>query len=496
MCCFLAGLISRTQWLRVGQVGVVVTLFTWLAGTSFGQALSEVSKVSHALNRLAFGANLVAQREVARQGWEAWARGQLHPDAVDDGQCDLLIRERCPSLSLSLTELMMLEKEPSREVRDKSQQRIKDELRESVLLRAVYSRRQFQEVIVEFWRNHFNVDVNKVPFLATHFEEHALRKHVFGKFDELLLATAQHPAMLVYLDNFVSNVRGINENYARELMELHTLGVDDGYTQNDVVALSRILTGWSCGWSEESQGKRDYTFQFKSHDHDQKPARLIDLELDGRNGLLDGQRAIHFLAHHPGTAKFISRKLCRYLIEDGPPQELVERVAKVFMESEGSLVAVYGAIISSPQFMRLSSYRAKFKTPFEFVASTLRATDARVKSAKSIFRELESMGQPIYECVEPTGYADQREAWLDPGVMIYRWNFAIALVTGKVADVEIGEGFVEQMTQPQPADRARTIMKLLLPGVNDRNLQSLLASTANVRAQLAYALGSPAFQQQ
>jgi uncharacterized protein (DUF1800 family) len=452
--------------------------------------------MNHALNRLAFGAHRGAQHDVVKPGWKEWAGAQLRPDSIDDDKCEALVRQRCPSLALSLRELAGLNEERSQEVRRESQRRIKDELRESVLLRAVYSRRQFQEVIVEFWRNHFNVDVNKVPFLATHFEEHVLRKHAFGKFDELLLATAQHPAMLVYLDNFISNRRGVNENYARELMELHSLGVDSHYTQDDVVSLSRVLTGWSCGWSEDGRQRGDYGFRFNPRDHDPQPARLIDIELDGRDGLLDGQRAIRFLAHHPGTAKFVATKLCRYLVDDRPPQSLIERVATVFDESGGNLVDVYEAVVLSPEFTRIASYRGKFKTPFEFVASTLRATDARIKSANSLFGELERMGQPIYECVEPIGYADQREAWLDPGVMIYRWNFAIALVTGKIAGVEIGERFIEQMKQPQPIERARAIMKLLLPGVRDRNLEELIASTPNVRAQLAYALGSPAFQQQ
>ncbi len=479
----------------VVQTSLVLALLAAVSGASFGQQLSETAKVSHVLNRLAFGPRFDAQREVVQLGWKEWARQQLRPASIDDSECEALVRGRCASLSLSLSELAALAEERSSDIRNESRQRIKDELRESVLLRAVYSRRQCQEVIVEFWRNHFNVDVSKVPFLAAHYEEHVLRKFAFGRFDEFLLATAQHPAMLVYLDNYISNSRGINENYARELMELHTLGVDNNYTQNDVISLARILTGWSCGWDDHGQG-RDYAFRFTPHDHDQQPCRLIDIELDGQDGLLDGQRAIRYLAHHPGTARFIATKLCRYLIDDSPPQELVDRVASVFIESGGQLVDVYGAIIFSPEFARLATYRAKFKTPFEFSASTLRATDARIGSAKAIFRELESMGQPIYECVEPTGYADQREAWLDPGVMIYRWNFAIALVNGKVADVAIGERFVAQMNQPQPADRARAIMKLLLPGVNDRNLEELMASTHNVRLQLAYALGSPAFQQQ
>ena len=468
----------------------------WAAKPPAARRLSEIEVHNQVLNRLAFGPRPGAQREVSKLGWENWVRQQLRPSEIDDADCEALLKDRCPSLSLSLAELMKQGEGSDREAVEKSRHTIKDELRESVLLSAVHSRRQFQEVMVEFWRNHFNVDVNKVPFLATHYERHVLRKQAFGKFDELLLATAQHPAMLVYLDNYISNRRGLNENYAREIMELHTLGVDNQYSQADVVALARTLTGWSCGWANDASGQRDYAFTFKPEDHDSQPVKFLDLELDGRDGLADGRQAILYLAHHPGTAKFLATKLCRYLIDDNPPPELVERVAGVFVRSGGNLTDVYEAIVFSPEFNSVAHYRTKFKTPFEFTVSALRATDARIGSAKPIFRDLEAMGQPIYECVEPTGFADQREAWLDPGVMIYRWNFAIALVTGKIPDARAGDEFMDEMLKPAPANRSRAIMKLLLPGVVDKQTEKLIAFTPDVRAQVAYALGSPAFQQQ
>ncbi len=429
-------------------------------------------------------------------GWEEWVRQQLQPDTLNDDQCDAILRERCPSMYSSLTDLVTLRENSDKEAVAMSRRRIKDELRESVLLSAVYSRRQFQEVMIEFWRNHFNVDVNKTPFLATHFERQVLRKHAFGKFADLLLATAQHPAMLVYLDNHISNRRGLNENYAREFMELHTLGVDNHYSQADVVALARTFTGWSCGWTNDASGQRDYAFVFKSRDHDPQPVKLLDIELDGRDGLADGRRAILYLAHHSGTAKFLANKLCRYLVNDTPPSELVERIAEVFTRSDGDLKTVYEAIIFSPEFVQLANYRTKFKTPFEFTVSVLRATDARFGSAKPILRNLEAMGQPIYECVEPTGYADQREAWLDPGVMIYRWNFAIALVAGRIPEIQAGDEFLRDLMKPSPASRSPAIVKLLLPGVADKQTEALIASAPDVRVQTAYALGSPAFQQQ
>jgi uncharacterized protein (DUF1800 family) len=367
---------------------------------------------------------------------------------------------------------------------------VKEELKEAVLLRAVTSKRQFREVVAEFWRNHFNVDVNKVPFLATHYEEHALRPHAFGKFEDLLLAVAKHPAMLVYLDNYVSTRRGVNENYARELMELHTLGVDNGYTQKDVEALARVLTGWTCGW----RGK-EYRFYFNADAHDPSPATVVGLKLPGTGGAADGEAAIRHLARHPGTVQFLATKLCRYFVSDTPPPALVDRVAKVFLDTGGDLPAVYRAIVFSPEFISPKAYRAKFKTPFEFTVSALRATDAKIESPRHVFRRLALMGQPVYEHVEPTGYSDLREAWLDPGVMLYRWNFAIELVTDKAPGVAVGPAFAERVLKAAPADRPRRVAEAILPGESDARTRQMMAATADVRAVVAYALGSPSFQQ-
>jgi uncharacterized protein (DUF1800 family) len=364
-------------------------------------------------------------------------------------------------------------------------------------LRAVHSKRQFQEVIVEFWRNHLNVDVNKVPFLATHYEENVLRKYAFGKFEDLLLASARHPAMLVYLDNYVSNKKGVNENYARELMELHTLGVDNYYTQKDVVALAHVLTGWTCGWRDGPSGEKEYVSYFDAKAHDPVPGTVVGLELDGSGGMADGEKAIRHLANHEGTAQFICQKLCRYLVNDAPPGPLVDNVAEVFRKTGGDLREVYRAIIFSPDFLSPKCYRAKFKTPFEFTVSVLRTTDADITNPQPVFRELQLMGQPIYECVEPTGYSDQQEAWLDPGVMVYRWNFAIQLVTDKFDGAKIGSAFADEVLRPAMTARTRKVMYMTMPGVTDaRTEKLLLAYTYDLRAMVAFALGSPSFQQQ
>jgi uncharacterized protein (DUF1800 family) len=297
--------------------------------------------------------------------------------------------------------------------------------------------------------------------------------------------------MLVYLDNYVSSKRGLNENYARELMELHTLGVDNYYTQPDVVALARVLTGWTCGWRGS-----EYTFFFNPDAHDATPATVVGLELNGKGGQADGEKAIRHLANHEGTARFVCTKLCRYLVNDSPSAGLIDRVADVFRKTGGDLHAVYRAVIFSPEFIDSRNYRAKFKTPFEYTVSALRATAARLDSPERVFRELKLMGQPIYECEEPTGYADQREAWGDPGIMVYRWNFAIELVTDKVKGVAIGTSFAEEVLKSPPASRARKVMDLVLPGVSDTRTLWLSSQTTDARAMVAWALGSPSFQQQ
>lgn len=487
---------GKRGWMLLLMAGLAIT---WLLpGTSDAQAIRKMNPLeagSHVMNRLAFGPRPGEALQVGQTGWEKWVSAQLSPQSIDDSKCEAMIAERCPSLVLSLSEFEALNKGENAE-RRAAEGRLRKELVDAVLLRAVYSERQFNEVIVNFWRNHFNVDTNKVPFQATHYEENVLRKHAFGKFEDLLLGVAKHPAMLVYLDNYVSRVNNINENYARELMELHTLGVDNGYTQQDVIALARVLTGWTCGWQDTPSGGREYMHYFNPSMHDDLPAMVVGLQLYGQGGQSDGEKAILHLARHEGTSRFIARKLCRYLVRDDPSDALVERIAQVFRDTEGDLTRVYSAIIMSPEFMDAKNFRAKFKTPFEFVVHVLRATDAQIESTDQLRRELQLMGQTTYECLEPTGYYDQAESWLDPGVMVYRWNFAIQLVQQKEKGVTIGPKFADEILQTSAGDRVRKVMQLLLPGVNDPATMQFISQTNDVRAMAALTLGSAAYQQQ
>lgn len=496
------------------------------AEVDLGPALSDREQAFHALNRLAFGPRPGDVERVVEMGWEAWVREQLSPESIDNDTVDRDIEKRYPSLGLTIDQMFETYRPPYRanesvedqKKRNELRQLVRSELRDAVLLRATMSNRQFEEVVVEFWRNHFNVDQNKddVAYMAPNFETQVIRRHAFGKFEDMLIASARHPAMLTYLDNIVSQKplsdreqrlieryegrdytprtvaalgrqRGLNENYARELMELHTLGVDRKYKQRDVTELARIFTGWSAGKSE-TEG---YGFTFRRDVHDDNTKRFLGLTMRG-GGVKQGVAVLRKLAEHEYTADFIAHKLCRYLIRDEPSEALVEKVAAVFTETDGDLPAVYEAIIFSDDFMFRQNHRVKFKTPFEFVVSSLRATDAKINKTTGTHYLLGQMGQPIYRCEDPTGYYDQAEAWLDPGVMLNRWRFALALGNNDLDGVRLADR--------QMASMSRDEMKAhLVPGELDpqtvRAVDDAFTSGGSPAAW-GVLLGSPEFQQQ
>ena len=407
----------------------------------------------HVLNRLAFGPTPGQVDQVIDMGCKQWVHEQLRPGHIDDSEVERTIREKFPSLHMSMENILATYRPDYPLPHTKEQMDRLNELRgkchrelsRSVLYRAVHSKRQFSEVMVEFWRNHFNVDQNKgdVSFLANHYEVNVIRRHAFGYFHEMVLASAQHPAMLIYLDNWVSRAplsaneqrifdrsvgkqnisrsvkalrqrRGLNENYARELMELHTLGVAGPYTQADVTNLARLLTGWTTRWSEPDRrypnAPRTYGFVFDPDMHDTFEKWILGRRIPRNRGLPMGERVVYSLATHSSAERFISAKLCRYLVNDNPSRELVTRVAREFHRTKGYLPAVYEFIIEDPEFAARDNFRAKFKTPFEFVVSAVRSSGGQVTNGVQIIHELRSMGQPIYQCLDPTGYYDQAEA--------------------------------------------------------------------------------------
>jgi uncharacterized protein (DUF1800 family) len=326
------------------------------------------------------------------------------------------------------------------------------ELIDAKLQRAVLSNRQLQEVLVDFWFNHFNVSTtkNQVPNLLPSYERDAIRPHVLGKFRDMLLATARHPAMLVYLDNYQSQVPpaalvqaasapgstirlpGINENYGRELMELHTLGVGGGYTQEDVTNLARVFTGWTV-----FDLMRVGEFQFNPQNHDRNEKKVLGKVFPRGGGENEGVQAIDMLSRHASTARFISRKLAQRFVADEPPQSLVDRMADTFTKTDGDLRAVMETLLLSKEFLSEGAWRSKIKSPLEMVASSLRALDAEVTDVAPIAQRLTELGQPLYAKPEPTGYPNTSDAWANSIGLLGRMNFASALMAGQINGVTV-----------------------------------------------------------
>ena len=349
------------------------------------------------------------------------------------------------------------------------QQVVSDELAQGKLLRAVYSDRQLEEVMTDFWFNHFNVFNGKGAdrYLITSYERDVIRPHAMGKFEDLLMATAKSPAMLFYLDNWLSvgpdsdaanGIRrepawgrrrqrfprpqrpaqqakgkrsGLNENYGRELMELHTLGVNGGYTQKDVTEAARVLTGWTL---KEPRKGGDFQFEERMHEPGDKVVMGHRIK---SNGEKEGTELLHFLAHHPSTAKFISTKLAMRFVSDNPPPALVDRMAQTFLKKNGDIREVLRTMLESPEFWAPEAYRAKVKTPLEFVASAVRATGADITDATPLARQLQTMGMPLYGMQPPTGYSMKAETWVNSSALLGRMNFSLALASGKLRGVQV-----------------------------------------------------------
>ena len=327
------------------------------------------------------------------------------------------------------------------------QQFVHSELVDQKLYRAIYSNRQLEEVLVDFWMNHFNVFNGKGPerVLLTSFERDAIRPHVFGRFHDLLLATARHPAMLFYLDNWQSQspredlptppgVRrpGLNENYGRELMELHTLGVDGGYTQADVVAVARAFTGWTI-----YDPQKFAEFQFNPGVHDRREKVVLGHVLPAMRGEQDGLDVIDLLSRHPSTARFISRELAQRFVADDPPPALVDRMAATFTRTDGDLRAVLETLFASPEFAADAVRQTKLKSPLEFAVSALRALNADATDTFALAQRIADLGEPLYGKIEPTGYSNTSDAWTSTASVLGRINFASALTAGQIAGVTV-----------------------------------------------------------
>jgi uncharacterized protein (DUF1800 family) len=342
---------------------------------------------------------------------------------------------------------------------------VEEELVQAKLLRAIYSDRQLEQVMTDFWFNHFNVFVGKGPerVLLTNYEQDVIRPHALGKFEDLLVATAKSPAMLFYLDNWMSEGpnslqglgipkhpspyaphyppgspyvkrkqnNGLNENYGRELLELHTLSVNGGYTQRDVTEVAKVFTGWTIEKPFEGLG-----FKYDPRMHEPGPKFVLGHKIKPK-GEDEGKEVLHLLATSPQTAHFISLKLAQRFVSDDPPPALVDRMAKTFQKKKGDIREVLTTLFQSPEFWAADTYRAKVKTPLEFVASAVRATGADVDDAMPLARQIANMGMPLYAAQPPTGYSMKAETWVSSSALLNRMNFALGLTGGKVRGVKV-----------------------------------------------------------
>jgi uncharacterized protein (DUF1800 family) len=448
--------------------------------------LTEDEAITHALDRLGYGARPGDIERIRRTGLEKWITGQLHPETLNDKAAENRMADYS-TISMSATALLteypqanvaakrlgITQEEYNKRMQDslhppqgeraapdKRPQVILNELMMAKLMRAIYSERQLQEQLTDFWFNHFNIFANKDQdiFLVGAYERDAIRPHTLGKFREMLGATAHNPAMLIYLDNWVSadpaaierakhaspeqkrawkdlpgygNKRGLNENYGRELMELHTLGVDGGYSQQDVISVAKCFTGWTV---RDPQNKPEFVFDPRIHDA--APKIVLGKKIkDG--GERDGEKVLDLLTAQKATAHHLSYELAEHFVADNPPPALVDRMAKTFQKTKGDLHETVRTMIYSPEFWSRNSYRAKIKTPFELVASAARALGADVDAPTYLVGWVERIGEPLYRCQPPTGYKDDAATWVNTGALLSRLNFALTLATNKVRGASV-----------------------------------------------------------
>jgi uncharacterized protein (DUF1800 family) len=561
--------LCRVALERLGLAALGLLALTAPAGvraepSSAVPAHPDDKTIVHVLNRAAFGPRPGDVARVRQIGLGAWIESQLRPDRIPDAAVQarlagyttltLTSREIAQDYFLPMVEARREAKKsaaasapasasepalateagqprPKRGSGMPGMRSVIAELTAQKIVRAVYSERQLEEVMTDFWFNHFNVFAGKgqTRIYLTEYEREAIRPHVLSNFRELLEATAKSPAMLFYLDNArsadpsfakvaesrldyveargmrgpgghkgtnatpdaIEKVRkniptGINENYARELMELHTLGVDGGYTQQDVVNVARALTGWTiAGPRRPDAGK----FVFNPRMHDRGEKLVLGHRIKAGGGIEDGEQVLDILASHPSTAKFIATAVVRRFVADQPPAALVDRAAETFRRTGGDLREVMRTILTSPEFFGPEAYRAKVKTPFEFVVSALRATDADVQEPFPLERTLQQLGMPLYFCQPPTGYKDTAEAWVNSGALIGRMNFALALAANTYRGVVLGDPLPDR----NEADADTAVAVLLSDDVSDGTRTTIHKATSPAQV-VALTLGSPEFQ--
>jgi uncharacterized protein (DUF1800 family) len=546
---------------RRGALAAALAAVAWRPALAAGAAAGGQAQALHVLNRLAFGPAPGDLERVTQMGASAWIAEQLHPErlALPSWLASQLATLRTPNETQR--ELVQQYREMAKEAKQARQAgtasadgskpatgegeerrrqiaAIHVEAGEERLLQALHSPRQLEEVLVDFWFNHFNVFQGKGldRVLVESYERQAIRPNVLGRFRTMLGATARHPAMLFYLDNWLSvapghqprrgpggaaKAGGLNENYAREVMELHTLGVDGGYTQQDVTELARILTGWTMlpqqprrrgvvdGMDRTASGRADSIFGFDPERHDDGAKTWLGHGV-APGGQAEGEFALDVLARHPATARHIAFKLARRFVADEPAPALVDRLAGRFQDTDGDLRAVMQSLVDAPGFR--DPRPVKFKTPYQYVLSAVRASGIVTTNVKPLMAQLTQLGQPLYGCQTPDGYHDTEADWLNPSAITQRVNFATALASGRLPlqrvddpaapPVPDGMKAMERrtdraMTRDQPVEGstppvdAAALLATLGPAISDTTRAAVASSQPALQAALV--LGSPDF---
>jgi len=387
----------------------------------------------HLLNRAGYGPRPGEIASLLETGPTKWIEEQLEPGS--DPELDTRLA-RYATLPYPTSQVLALYNADNRTIGV-----ILDDFFSAKIVRSVHGRNQLQEVLVDFWFNHFNIFVNDGfdRYAISSYERDAIRPHVFGSFRELLGAASLHPAMLYYLDNYLNTVPrvvggrtigGINENQGRELLELHTVGVDAGYTQTDVIEASRCLTGHGI----DNIGQTG-NYLYRPANHDNNAKQVFGLAVPAGGGEGDIQKLLDYLATHPATARYVSKRLAQRFVADDPPEGLVSRLADVFLRTNGDLREVTKALFGSAEFWAEAFGAGKPKTGFELVVSTLRAAGAEVQNTRAARTVIQDSGMPVYACNPPTGYSNRGADWLNPSAQLYRMNFALDLAAGAVAGV-------------------------------------------------------------
>ena len=493
--------ISASQFTTENQI------ISQIPNTKLQSTEVENSKILHIINRLSFGATPGDVARVQEIGIDKYIQQQLTPESIPEPQSLKNKLSQLQTLGLTPAELhsqysVRRLPKPTPEIRKQRRKKQRLILQQAVkarLLRSSESPQQLQEVMVDFWYNHFNVYQNKglTRLWIGAYEEQAIRPHVFGKFRDLLSATARHPAMLFYLDNWQNTApnnrprgrfKGLNENYARELMELHTLGVDGGYTQADVINLAKIFTGW--GFRRPGVKFKDgYDFYFNSKRHDFTDKVFLNQEIKG-SGIAEGEKALDILAKHPATARRISYKLAQYFVADKPPQTLVDKLSKRYSETDGDIRAVLETLFKSPEFWDEKYYKAKFKTPYQYVISSIRATDTPINDFPRINSVLHRMGMPLYGNQSPDGYKNTQEAWLNPNGINWRLSFANTIGRGGLKNRNRNNKQNQPRRPNKPVDSIE-LKNTLGNNFSPKTQEVISSSPPNQRAVII--LGSPEF---